>query len=58
MLGEKPNDTKNKDNYHSLLRITNPNNIEPLLTIKNWKKIIEANKYLETKIPKKYLIKL
>jgi ATP-dependent DNA helicase RecQ len=58
MLGEKPNDTKNKDDYHSLLRITNTNNIEPLLTIKNWKKIIEANKYLETKIPKKYLIKL
>ena len=32
--------------------------IEPLLTIKNWKKIIESNKYLEKKIPTKYLIKL
>jgi RecQ family ATP-dependent DNA helicase len=31
---------------------------EPLLTIKNWKKIIEANKYLEKKIPNKYLIKI
>lgn len=31
---------------------------EPLLTIKNWKKIIESNKYLERGIPNKYLIKL
>ncbi len=34
------------------------NYYEPLLTIKNWKKIIEANKYLEKKIPNKYLIKI
>ena len=31
---------------------------ESLLTIKNWKKIIESNKYLEKKIPNKYLIKI
>ena len=42
---------------HNLL--TNKNNIiEQLLTIKNWKKIIESNKYLEKGIPNKYLIKL
>jgi ATP-dependent DNA helicase RecQ len=32
--------------------------IEPLLTIKNWKKIIESNKYLDKGIPNKYLIKV
>jgi ATP-dependent DNA helicase RecQ len=32
--------------------------IEPLITIKNWKKIIESNKYLDKKIPTKYLIKI
>jgi RecQ family ATP-dependent DNA helicase len=31
---------------------------EPLITIKNWKKIIESNKYLEKSIPNKYLIKI
>jgi len=39
--------------------VTNKNNIvEPLTSLKNWKKIIEANKYITKGIPKKYLIKL
>ena len=37
---------------------TNGSYYESLLTIKNWKKIIESNKYLEKGIPNKYLIKL
>ncbi len=40
------------------LIICSESRIEYLTSIKNWKKIIEANKYLESKIPKKYLIKL
>jgi ATP-dependent DNA helicase RecQ len=40
------------------LIIVSESRIEYLTSIKNWKKIIEANKYLDTKIPKKYLIKL
>ncbi len=40
---------------------TNGTYYEPLITIKNWKKIIEANNYIKSgikSIPKKYLIKL
>uniref|UniRef100_A0A6C0HVP8 Helicase n=1 Tax=viral metagenome TaxID=1070528 RepID=A0A6C0HVP8_9ZZZZ len=37
---------------------TNGSYYEPLITIKNWKKIIESNKYLEKSIPNKYLIKI
>jgi ATP-dependent DNA helicase RecQ len=46
---------------NNLILSRNLNNIpyyEPLLTIKNWKKIIEINKYLECGIPKKYLVKI
>jgi ATP-dependent DNA helicase RecQ len=37
---------------------TSGSHYEPLITIKNWKKIIESNKYLEKSIPNKYLIKI
>jgi len=58
MLGEeKITQDKKKEKTHELLRLT-PNYIEPLITIKNWKKIIESNKYLEKGIPTKYLIKI
>jgi superfamily II DNA helicase RecQ len=46
---------------HNLIISNKINDIlvyESLLTIKNWKKIIETNKYLQTKIPNKYLIKI
>jgi superfamily II DNA helicase RecQ len=46
---------------HNLIIETNASYYEPLITIKNWKKIIEANKYLTSGIkgiPNKYLIKI
>ncbi len=64
-------DKKSKKKYNDVftdkeLEILEKNNLiinngiiyEPLLTIKNWKKIIESNKYLTKGIPNKYLIKL
>ena len=58
LLGEKKNDGgKDTKKYYELIRINN-NIMEPLITIKNWKKIIEINKYLEKGIPNKYLIKI
>ena len=43
---------------HNLIIETNAPYYESLITIKNWKKIIEANKYLTKGIPDKYLIKI
>ena len=43
---------------HNLIIETNASYYEPLISIKNWKKIIEANKYLERGIPNKYKINL
>jgi ATP-dependent DNA helicase RecQ len=59
MLGEEniKKDKKKEQKPHELIR-TNNNIMELLLPMRNWKKIIEANKYLETKIPNKYLIKI
>jgi superfamily II DNA helicase RecQ len=43
---------------HNLIIETNAPYYESLITIKNWKKIIEANKYLTKGIPDKYLIRI
>ena len=32
--------------------------MEPLLSIRNWKKIMETNNYISKGIPNKYLIKI
>jgi ATP-dependent DNA helicase RecQ len=61
MLGEEQIIVdKKKQKPHELIR-TNNNIMEPLLSIRNWKKIIEANKYItpgNKGIPNKYLIKI
>jgi len=58
IFSEKELELFEKHNLIISRDINNGKFYESLLTIKNWKKIIESNKYLDKKIPNKYLIKL